>query len=112
MARYRGNGPPKFRVVPTSRTAEVQECPQARPTALRAEMPSRSIECSLHCSLSSARLPAHHRNEKVGNTRCAYLAQLLELLFFCALEQQDGAAENLALMDRLERERRVEMIRL
>src|SRR5262249_25407169 len=100
------------RFVPTSRTAEVREYPRARPTALRAKVRWRSIECSLCCSLPSARLPAHHRNEQVGNTRCAYLAPLLKLLLFCALEQQDGAAENLALMDRLERERRVEIIPL
>src|SRR5262245_35458256 len=98
MARHRDNGIPKFHVVPTWRTGEVRGCPQARPTALRAEVLWRSIECSLHCSLSSASLPAHHRNEQVGHTRCAYLAPLLELLLFCALEQQDGAAENLALM--------------
>src|SRR5262245_48880523 len=112
MARYRGNGFPRFRVVLTSRTAEARECPQPLSTALRAGVPWRSIECSLHRSLSSARLPVHHRNEQVGNTRRAYLAQLLELLLFCALEQQDGAAENLALVDWFERKRPVEIIRL
>src|SRR6185312_3346979 len=44
--------------------------------------------------------------EYIGDTRRAYVAELLELRAIRALEEQGAAAEELTLMERLERTRR------
>ncbi len=55
-------------------------------------------------------LIAHHGNEQVGDAGRAHLAQRGELLAIDAIEQQDAAAEHLALVHRLERARRGQLL--
>src|SRR5205823_12348472 len=70
-----------------------------------------SIGYSLHRSLSPAGLAAHHSNEQVGNAGPAHLAQRDQLLPFDRIEQQDAAAENLALVHWLQRPRHDDLLR-
>ena len=53
--------------------------------------------------LAAAPLIAQHGNEQVGDARRAHVAKRGELLAIDAIEQQDAAAEHLALVNRLER---------
>jgi hypothetical protein len=46
-----------------------------------------------------ADLPAYDCDEEVGNAGCAYVAQCAELLAIGTIEEQDAAAEDLALVN-------------
>src|SRR6267143_6621230 len=61
------------------------------------------MEYSSGRSLCLAGLMAHHGNEQVGDAGRAHVAKRGELLTIDSIEQQDVAAEHLALVHRLER---------
>src|SRR5881628_2433319 len=61
------------------------------------------MEYSCSCSLCRARPISHHGNEQVGDAGRAHVAQCGELVTIDTIEQQDAAAEHLALVHRLER---------
>src|SRR5262245_9237997 len=83
---------------------------RSRRPGVRAKCPV--LKFDLQCTWSTARFlrgsrrAADHRNEYIGNARCVHVAELLELHTIRALEEQRAAAEDLPLMDRLERPRR------
>src|SRR5271163_1510615 len=60
------------------------------------------MEYSSSRSLCRSALIAHHGDENVGDAGRAHLAEASELLALDMIEQQDGAAEHLALLDRFE----------
>src|SRR6266536_6035318 len=68
------------------------------------------MEYSCSCSLCRAGLIAHHRNEQVGDTGRAHFAKCRELVTIDTIEQQNAAAEHLALVNRLERTCRGDML--
>src|SRR4029079_4746749 len=72
----------------------------------RAESPTwRRIAYSYGHSLWHAGLIAHDGNEQVGDVGGAHLAERGKLPPIGTIEQQDAAAEHLALVHRLERPR-------
>src|SRR5947208_14381584 len=103
MGQCRSNGSPTVRAAPTYKTAGSPECPKARAPGLRPAPSSLCwIEYSLHHSLSPAGLPAHNRDEQIGDARGTHLAQFGERLRIGAVEQHHRPAENLPLADRLQ----------
>src|SRR5438105_12469074 len=68
------------------------------------------MEYSCSCSLCRAGLNAHHGNEQVGDTGRAHFAKCRELVTIDTIEQQNAAAEHLALVYRLERTCRGDML--
>src|SRR5690348_15904373 len=80
-----------------------------RPPAARAK--SRVSQLSRWWTWSTARPPrdggrvAHNGDEYVGDPGCAHFSELLKLRAIGVLEEQGAAAEDLTLMDRLERPR-------
>src|SRR3989442_15359521 len=70
------------------------------------------MEYSCSCSLCRAGLNAHHGNEQVGDTGRAHFAKCGELVTIDTIEQQNAAAEHLALVNRLERPCRGNMLRM
>ncbi len=46
---------------------------------------------------------AHHGNEQIRNVGCTHVAKPRDLLTIDLIKQQDGSAEHLALVNRLER---------
>src|SRR6266446_5449569 len=69
-----------------------------------------SSEDSLGRSLGRDILIAHDGNEQVGNAGCAHLAERVELVAIDAIEQQDAATEQLALVKWFERVRRGDVV--
>src|SRR6267378_6317439 len=61
------------------------------------------MEYSSSPSLGRAALIAEHRNKQVGDARRAHVAERGGLLAFDTIEQQDAAPEHLALVNRLQR---------
>src|SRR5450759_1138528 len=88
--RHSGSGSPTIRSAPTSTGAE--------------------DEYSSSHSLCLADRIAHDGNEQVGDAGSTHLAQCGELVAIDTIEQQDAAAEHLALVDRPERPRCSEVL--
>src|SRR5439155_193766 len=100
---HRWNGTPRVRAGPTSTCVGSTGFPLVPQPALPAgTRASHSLACSLGCSLYLAGLAAHYGNEQVGDSGGAHLTPRRQLLTIDTLEQQDAAAEPLALMHRLE----------
>src|SRR5439155_23903234 len=85
--RCRANGPPTVRAAQTSTGDASPRSPRG----------GRPIQHS-----SSGSLIAHHGHEQVGDAGRAYVAERGELLAIGAIEQEDAAAEQVALVIRSE----------
>src|SRR6516165_1190925 len=108
MAQYRSSGSPTIRAAPTNRNAGLPKCPATRlPGIGRKTRAWCSIGYSSSRSLYVAHLIAHNGNEQVGDAGRAHVAQVGELfghlLTIHSIEQQDAAAEHLALVYRPQR---------
>src|SRR6266702_953841 len=70
------------------------------------------MEYSSSPSLGRAALIAEYGNKQVGDARRSHVAKRGELLAVDAIEQQDAAPEHLALVNRLERPRCGDLLRI
>src|SRR6185437_6957537 len=88
--------------------------PHARAAAreFRASRSTRCCSCSTPLRLTIVRRVADHRNEHIGNPRCAHVAELLQLPPVRSIEEQRAAAEDLALVDRSQLPRGSEALRM
>src|SRR5438874_4614280 len=74
-----------------------------------------SLSCSYLICLprrSLVRRRAHNRDEQIGDAGCAHVAECSELSAIDIFEKHDAATEHLALVDRLERLRSGDMVRV
>src|SRR4051812_21766188 len=107
-AQDRWSGTPIARAVETNRNAASRGSRQWRHRRCRQIRSSHSVAYSLHHSL----LLANDGHKKIGDAGRAHLAERGKLLAVPMVEQQDVAAESLALADRFERSRCCELIRM
>src|SRR4029077_16552297 len=106
--RYRLSGSPRFPAESTSTWSGTARRRQARyPATGRKTRARRSIEYSFRCSCSRPGMIAHHSDVQIGDAGGTHVAKRDQLLAIgmigLHIEQQDVAAENLALVNRLER---------
>src|SRR5439155_1683265 len=115
VARYRSSGSPTIHASPTRRRAGSRTAKRVPRVALQRTRVSCLIAYSSSRSLCQSGLIAHHSNEQVGDAGRAHVAECgkllaIDTLIDPAIEQQDAVAERLALVYRLQRPCRAELL--